>query len=300
MRHPSQSNTLLVLASVGLIVTLALISRTSIVLSPRQSGAPSSAGHALSAQPSTAEEFNEAGDEARSHADYVSAARLYLSAAEEGLAEPQTSLALLYLDGRGVRRDERAALKWFTAAALQEFAPAQFGLGSLYEAGMAGLPQDVHMARGYYDLAAAQGNEDARSALSDLDKRKDKWVRLPPRQGEFPAVAKAVGAVPWAIICPDERTDDAMFHAIGEYVVEKLQEGVTHGQSVLVQGKPVFPDAEAWGCVLVPAGTPLSVDSKNIVPIASAESADGRIYTGVIGAGMFTRNDAPGNTSTRH
>ena len=243
-----------------------------------------------SATAMTAEGLNRAGNEALARADYVSAAHWYLPAAEEGLADAQTNLALLYLDGRGVRRDERAAVKWLTAAASRGFSAAQFRLGAVYAAGMGGLPQDIHMARGYYELAAAQGNEDAEAAIRDLNRRGDRWVDPPHRDGEVRAIAKGISILPGTLICPDSRTADAMFYSYTNYLMDVYREKLTHGQSALIDGAAVKPDLAAWGCTLIPAGVALSINLRNIVPIATAARGDGTTVTGVTLASGYVKN----------
>ena len=64
----------------------------------------------------------------------------------------------MYDRGRGVPQDYKLAFKWFTKAAEQGYASAQFNLGSMYNQGD-GVPQDDKMAFKWYTKAAEQGYE---------------------------------------------------------------------------------------------------------------------------------------------
>ena len=69
--------------------------------------------------------------------------------------------------GKGIARDEVAALRWFDEAARNGHAAAQYILGAMYRAGT-NLTQDLDEARRWFRLAAAQGHEQARAALAAL------------------------------------------------------------------------------------------------------------------------------------
>jgi hypothetical protein len=84
--------------------------------------------------------------------------------AEQGDAEGQYNLGMLYYEGHGVRQDYATARQWWEQAAAQGNAAAQYNLGMLYRKGR-GVPQDDVQARQWYAKAAAQGDE-ARSCQS--------------------------------------------------------------------------------------------------------------------------------------
>ncbi len=71
-------------------------------------------------------------------------------------------IALMYLHGRGVPRDEQRALAWFGKTANEGFAQGQYWMGRLHEEGW-GTAQDLVEALAWYDLAAAQGSHDAKN-----------------------------------------------------------------------------------------------------------------------------------------
>lgn len=52
--------------------------------------------------------------------------------AEQGNADAQFNLGLMYFNGTGVSQDDQQALKWFRLAADQGDAFAQFALGNMY------------------------------------------------------------------------------------------------------------------------------------------------------------------------
>jgi len=99
--------------------------------------------------------------------DYVTAARQFREAAEQGDAEAQHSLALLYSSGKGVPQDDAEAMKWYTKAAEQGYAYAQYNLAMGYYFGK-GVPQDYVTAYKWLILSADQGEEHAQQALSKL------------------------------------------------------------------------------------------------------------------------------------
>ena len=55
--------------------------------------------------------------------------------AEQGIAEAQYNLGLMYSNGQGVPRDDEEAVKWYRLAAEQGFAESQTNLGLMYGTG---------------------------------------------------------------------------------------------------------------------------------------------------------------------
>ena len=62
----------------------------------------------------------------------------------------------MYRDGRGVPQDDAEAVRWYRLAADQGLADAQFSLGVMYAIGD-GVPKDDAEAARWYRLAADQG-----------------------------------------------------------------------------------------------------------------------------------------------
>jgi hypothetical protein len=78
--------------------------------------------------------------------------------AEQGDAERQFNLGMLYYEGHGVTQDYAMARQWWEQAAAQGNAAAQYNLGVLYKKGQ-GVPQNDATAREWFEKAAAQGHE---------------------------------------------------------------------------------------------------------------------------------------------
>jgi TPR repeat protein len=100
----------------------------------------------------------EAGVAAHQANDLPLAYKKFLAAAEEGHADSQYNVALMYERGIGVGKDEKDAVLWYGKSASQGNANAQFNLGVLYEHGR-GTPVDFAKANKWYRKASEQ--EDA-------------------------------------------------------------------------------------------------------------------------------------------
>ncbi len=96
--------------------------------------------------------------------DFATALGEFRPLAEQGDADAQYNLGVMYEKGRGVPQDYKIALKWFTLAAEQGFAFAQTNLGNAYANGR-GVPQNDKTAVKWYTLAAEQGHADAQTNL---------------------------------------------------------------------------------------------------------------------------------------
>jgi len=92
--------------------------------------------------------------------DYPQAAMLFRKAADQGLAPAQYFLGEMYENGQGVPQDFGKAAMLFRKAADQGLAPAQYFLGEMYENGQGGVPQDYAQAYTWYKLAASNAADD--------------------------------------------------------------------------------------------------------------------------------------------
>ena len=88
--------------------------------------------------------------------DYATALREWASLAEQGDAEAQYSLGVMYSNGIGVPQDDKTSVKWYTLAAEQGVANAQYNLGIYYLQGQ-GVLQDYKTAVKWFTLAAEKG-----------------------------------------------------------------------------------------------------------------------------------------------
>lgn len=106
----------------------------------------------------------EDGIKAVDKKDYMAAYQVFKKLAEQGNAEAQYNLAILYRQGKGIMQDHKLALQWFEKAAQQGLASAEYYLGHLYDTGD-GVTKDAAVAFGWYKKAAEKGNPLAQSNL---------------------------------------------------------------------------------------------------------------------------------------
>lgn len=81
--------------------------------------------------------------------------------AENGNAEAQYHLALIYDFGNSVKRNPREAEKWYKKAAIAGRADAQYYLAKLYSTDNSGIRRDEKEAAKWFAEAAKQGYEEA-------------------------------------------------------------------------------------------------------------------------------------------
>lgn len=84
--------------------------------------------------------------------------------AEEGNANAQRELGLMYDKGEGVPQDYAEAMKWYRRAADQGDALAQINIGAMFSTGE-GVSQNHAEAVKWWRLAADQGNADAQTRM---------------------------------------------------------------------------------------------------------------------------------------
>ncbi len=96
--------------------------------------------------------------------------KVFRTSAEQGNAEAQYKLAMLYDRGIGVENDNSEALKWYRQAAEQGYAKAQYNLGMMYFFGK-GVPQDKVTGYQWVALAADRGEKAAKDAMTELAKK---------------------------------------------------------------------------------------------------------------------------------
>ena len=85
--------------------------------------------------------------------------------AEQGIADAQYNLALMYDSGRGVPQDDEQAVMWYRKAAEQGHANAQFNLGAMYQDGR-GVPRNKVLAHMWFNLAASRETGTIRDLMS--------------------------------------------------------------------------------------------------------------------------------------
>jgi hypothetical protein len=138
----------------------------------------------------------EDGVAAYQRGDYTTALRLLRPLAEQGDADAQYNLGVLYVEGNGVPQDHAEAVRWFRKAADQRITKAQYNLGLMYDNGE-GVPQDYAEAVKWYTYAALQGMAEAQYNLGFMlemgqGTRQEyaqavMWYRLAAEQGNAKA-----------------------------------------------------------------------------------------------------------------
>ena len=90
--------------------------------------------------------------------DYAEAVSWYRKAAEQGDADAQNNLGFVYANGKGVPQDYTEAVSWYRKAAEQGYGLAQTNLGIMYQNGQ-GVIQDYLLAHMWSNIGGANGNE---------------------------------------------------------------------------------------------------------------------------------------------
>ncbi|MCH8073575.1 MAG: sel1 repeat family protein [Proteobacteria bacterium] len=139
------------------------------------------------------------GQQAYSSGDYQAAIMEWQPLAEEGHADGQFGMGLLYANGFGVPLDDDQALKWYLLAADQKHAEAQCNLAVMHANGW-GVPQSDAEAFKWYSLAAEQGITQAQIAVARMysggfgaaqDKvQAHKWFNIASEFGDYDAASK--------------------------------------------------------------------------------------------------------------
>lgn len=101
--------------------------------------------------------------------DKAEAAYWFTKAANQGNADAQYNLGVMYYNSYGVAQDKTKAVQWYTKAAEQGHAKAQYDLGLMYYIGD-GVAQDEKKAIEWLTKVAEQGNKDAQKALREIIK----------------------------------------------------------------------------------------------------------------------------------
>ena len=107
--------------------------------------------------------------------DDAEAVRWYRLAAEQGLAEAQVNLGVMYDNGEGVPEDDAEAAHWYRLAAEQGHAKAQLNVALQYITGE-GVPVNHVQAYAWLNMAVAGGDPHAESVRVSLAEA------MPPEQ----------------------------------------------------------------------------------------------------------------------
>ena len=136
-------------------------------------------------------DFND-GYDAYQRGDYKTAVMWYRKSANQGFANAQYNLGVMYDTGQGVLKNDKQAVRWYRKSADQGFANAQFNLGVMYANGQGVLKNDKQAVMWYrksanQGFANAQTNlglmyEDGKGVLQDY-KQAVMWYRKSANQG---------------------------------------------------------------------------------------------------------------------
>jgi len=107
------------------------------------------------------------GFDAYSEGDYATALAEWRPLAEQGEADGQFGLGLLYANGWGVDLNDDEALKWYGLAAAQDHAEAAYNLGVMSQNGW-GVPQSDEQAFKWFALASDHGFTTAQVNLGKM------------------------------------------------------------------------------------------------------------------------------------
>ena len=107
-------------------------------------------------------------------------------AAEKGNVRAQFDLAMMYLTGKGVRKNEQLAFKYFHTAARNNSVEAKFQMGLNFSEGR-GVKKQEQLAKYWFKLASKSGHPRAMAHLASLEgsnnpvyKRSTRIVSLSP------------------------------------------------------------------------------------------------------------------------
>jgi TPR repeat protein len=115
----------------------------------------------LFAQPAAAADF-ELGMAAYNAKDYKAAFGEWKPLAEQGHAEAQFNLGILYAEGQGVAADKKEGIRWWRKAAELGNVDSQIYLGAMYYDGL-DLAKDYPRSYMWFKIAADSGDHQAAS-----------------------------------------------------------------------------------------------------------------------------------------
>ena len=103
--------------------------------------------------------------------EFGTAYQLFSKLADQGIAEAQVNLGMMFENGQGVSHDYNEAMRWYRLAADQGLTVAQYNLGLMYFDGK-GVDKDLIESAKWLKLAADEGLTEAQDKLNVLLKEK--------------------------------------------------------------------------------------------------------------------------------
>ena len=101
--------------------------------------------------------------------DYATALKEWTPFAEQGYANAQYNLGVMYDKGRGVIQDDKTAVKWYTRSAELGYPNAQHRLGVMFALGV-GVIEDKVYAHMWANIARSNGQKDSDKLIGLLVK----------------------------------------------------------------------------------------------------------------------------------
>src|SRR4051794_38492188 len=138
--------------------------------------------------PASSMQAIEAATAAYQKQQYATALKLFEAAAQKGDREAQHTLAFMYRDGKGTRRNDAKAMAWYRKSAEQGYAPAAYNLGLMY-AQSEGVKPTPAAAQRWFRRAAGHGSGEEQVKLAEIGGHEDKieeavpWVRHAAQPG---------------------------------------------------------------------------------------------------------------------
>jgi len=115
------------------------------------------------AGPADADDFRRGWD-AYESGEFKTALHYWMPLAEQGDANAQLNVGLMYDAGRGLDVNPVRAVHWYRQSAENGLAAAQYNLGLMYRDGQ-GVEKSRKIANSWFERAAAQGLQAARAIL---------------------------------------------------------------------------------------------------------------------------------------
>ena len=113
------------------------------------------------------------GHTAARNGNYATALRKFRALAEQGSANAQYSLGLMYNNGLGVKQDYKESAKWYLKSVEQGHVEAQYNLGLMYGNGSGVLQNNVY-AHMWFSIVASKGDENGALNRDIIAKRMTK------------------------------------------------------------------------------------------------------------------------------
>lgn len=224
----------------------------------------------------TAQDCRTRGGEyvAYDRADYKTALKVWLPAAEEGDAEAQNTVGEIFEQGLGTEPNYEVAALWYERAARQGHKGAQFNLGTLYETGN-GVPQDKRTALNWYRKAWGL-TDDSLVYQSDAQKA------LVEQAEQFAAAQQAA---------VEEARESATEAAVA--AAEAAAKREREARAAANRGRaPAPPPAQETGAEpAVAAAAPVRENMVTPEPVSAAGKNFGRYYALVIANADYTYLD---------